>query len=53
MSNSHAAAISVIRDAVAEIERDWEAQLGAEDWQQLKRLLVRLNGAVGERRTGT
>jgi DNA-binding MarR family transcriptional regulator len=44
--------ISVIRDAVAEVEGDWEAQMGAEDWQQLKRLLVRLNGAVGERQTG-
>ena len=42
--------IKVIRDAVTELERDWEARLGAEDWDQLKRLLVVLNDAVTDER---
>jgi DNA-binding MarR family transcriptional regulator len=40
--------IAVIRDAVSDLEREWETQLGAGDWQQLKRLLVRLNDAALE-----
>lgn len=44
--------IGVIRDAVTELERDWEVSLGTEDWRQLKRLLARLNEvATGEART--
>jgi DNA-binding MarR family transcriptional regulator len=41
-----ASTISVIRDAIAELERDWEARMGKADWDELKRLLVRLNVAV-------
>jgi DNA-binding MarR family transcriptional regulator len=32
-----------IRDAVREIERDWEAQLGAERFAELRNLLLELN----------
>jgi len=38
--------ISVIRDAVKELERDWATRLGSEDWGQLKRLLAALNEAA-------
>jgi DNA-binding MarR family transcriptional regulator len=37
--------IKVIRDAVTELERDWEAQLGSDRWRQLKELLAGLNEA--------
>jgi DNA-binding MarR family transcriptional regulator len=40
--------ISVIRDAVTELERDWEAQLGPERWRQLKELLAGLNEAAAD-----
>jgi DNA-binding MarR family transcriptional regulator len=40
--------IGVIRDAIAELERDWEARMGKADWDELKRLLVRLNVAVSD-----
>lgn len=40
--------IGVIRDAVAELERDWEAQLGPEHWRQLKELLAGLNRAAAD-----
>jgi DNA-binding MarR family transcriptional regulator len=38
--------IAVIRNAVNELERDWEAQLGREDWRTLKTLLARLNAVA-------
>jgi DNA-binding MarR family transcriptional regulator len=38
--------ISVIRDAVTELERDWATRLGPEDWSQLKRLLTAPNDAA-------
>jgi DNA-binding MarR family transcriptional regulator len=38
--------IAVIRDAVNELERDWEAQLGRDDWRTLKTLLGRLNAVA-------
>lgn len=41
-----AATIPVIRDAVNELEREWETRLGPADWQQLKRLLIELNAAL-------
>ena len=40
------ATIAVIRDAVAELERDWESRVGTTEWHELKRLLVALNSAV-------
>src|SRR5215217_4600826 len=40
--------ISVIRDAVTELETAWETKLGTKDWQALKRLLVRLNEAAAD-----
>jgi DNA-binding MarR family transcriptional regulator len=40
--------ITVIRDAVAELERDWETRMGTADWQQLKQLLLQLNEVVGD-----
>lgn len=40
--------ISVIRDAVTDFERDWEAQLGSERWRQLKELLAALNEAAAD-----
>jgi hypothetical protein len=40
--------ISVIRDAIAELERDWEARMGKPDWDELKRLLVQVNVAVSD-----
>jgi DNA-binding MarR family transcriptional regulator len=40
--------ISVIRDAVTELESAWETKLGTKDWQALKRLLVRLNEAAAD-----
>jgi hypothetical protein len=42
------ATISVIRDAVTELERDWATRLGPEDWGQLKRLLAALNEAAAD-----
>jgi DNA-binding MarR family transcriptional regulator len=36
-------AVHTIRDAVSEIERDWEEQLGAERFAQLRGLLLELN----------
>lgn len=38
--------IKVVRNAVTEVERDWEARLGSADWHELKRLLTQLNEAV-------
>ena len=38
--------ISVIRNAITELDQDWEIKVGANDWKQLKLLLVRLNEAV-------
>ena len=38
-------AIEVIRDAVAEIEREWEATLGAKRFAQLQRLLREVAGS--------
>jgi DNA-binding MarR family transcriptional regulator len=38
-------ALRVIRDAVAEVESDWTAQLGAERFAQLRKLLVELGGS--------
>jgi hypothetical protein len=37
----------VFRAAVVEIEREWEAGMGREDWRALERLLVRLNANIG------
>ena len=38
-----AAAIGVIREAVAEVEASWADQLGEQDFAQLRRILLRLN----------
>jgi DNA-binding MarR family transcriptional regulator len=35
--------IRVIREAVTELDKDWETKLGTNDWNTLKRLLVKLN----------
>jgi DNA-binding MarR family transcriptional regulator len=43
------ATISVVRNAVTELENGWETKLGTNDWQALKRLLVRLNQAAAEK----
>jgi DNA-binding MarR family transcriptional regulator len=43
-----AGTIPVIRNTITQLERDWESRLGREDWQQLKRLLVKLNDAVSD-----
>jgi DNA-binding MarR family transcriptional regulator len=40
-------ALSVIRDAVAEVEADWSQQLGADRFAQLRALLVELSGIDG------
>jgi DNA-binding MarR family transcriptional regulator len=40
-------ALSVIRDAVAEVESDWSQQLGADRFAQLRALLVELSGIEG------
>ena len=40
--------ISAIRHAITEVERDWEARLGAEDWHELKRILNRLHELIAE-----
>lgn len=40
------ALIPVIRDAVAETEREWAAELGAKRFAQLRRLLLDLNEMV-------
>lgn len=39
---------SVIRDAVTELDKQWETKLGSTDWQALKQLLVRLNEFAAE-----
>ena len=39
-------AAMVMREAVAELEREWAAQLGAEDFEQLRSLLSRLAGIL-------
>ena len=36
----------VVRDAVPEVERDWEVTLGSADWRELERLLTKLNEVV-------
>jgi DNA-binding MarR family transcriptional regulator len=38
--------VTVIRNAVIEVEREWETKLGSTNWHELKRLLVHLNEAV-------
>jgi hypothetical protein len=43
-----ASTIGIIRDAATALEREWEARLGPEDWQQLKRLLVVLNDPAAD-----
>jgi DNA-binding MarR family transcriptional regulator len=40
-----ASAISVIREAVAELEREWERQLGRKQFAQLRALLQKLSQA--------
>ena len=40
--------VTTIRAAVTEVERDWEARLGSEDWHELKRILTRLNQVIAE-----
>jgi DNA-binding MarR family transcriptional regulator len=40
--------ITVIRNALTELERDWQTMLGTDDWQQLKRLLRRLNHTLSD-----
>jgi len=42
------ATIAALRSAVAELERGWESRLGPEDWDELKRILVRLNSLIAE-----
>lgn len=37
------AAVGVIREAVAEVEASWAAQLGERDFAHLRRILLRLN----------
>lgn len=39
-------AVSAIRTIVAEVQAEWERQLGPGDFAVLRELLVRLNGAV-------
>lgn len=46
-----ASTISVIRNAVTELERDWATRLGPQDWSQLKRLLAALNEAAADEPT--
>jgi DNA-binding MarR family transcriptional regulator len=41
-----ASAVPVIREAVAEVEREWARELGAERFGQLRALLVDLNRLV-------
>ena len=43
MTDRGRALIPVIRDAVAEAEREWEAALGADRFARLRELLVELN----------
>jgi len=40
--------VATIRGAVTELEHDWEARLGAQDFKELKRLLIRLNEVIAE-----
>ena len=40
------ALVPVIRDAVADVERDWARALGAKRFAQLRTLLVQLNHVV-------
>ncbi len=39
-------AATAMREAVAEVERDWAEQLGSEDFEQLRSLLSRLAGIL-------
>lgn len=41
-----AATIPIIRNAIAELEREWETRLAPTDWHELKRLLIKLNAAL-------
>ena len=45
-------AAHAIRDAVRELERDWEQQLGPKRFEQLRGLLLELNESELERRDG-
>jgi len=42
-------AAMVMREAVAEVEREWAGQLGTEDFEQLRSLLSRLAGILPPR----
>lgn len=42
-------AAMVLRETVAEVEREWAGQLGAEDFEQLRSLLSRLVGILPQR----
>jgi DNA-binding MarR family transcriptional regulator len=44
--------VPVIRDAVAEIEREWAAALGEQRFAQLRELLLDLNDVVGHAPSG-
>ncbi len=46
------ATIAAIRRAVSEVEREWKALLGPDDWHELKRILARLHGLVDEDAAG-
>ena len=46
LTDRGAAAVGVIREAVAEVEAAWADQLGAERFAQLRTLLVELNGSA-------
>lgn len=43
-------AATVMREAVAEVEREWAGQLGTEDFEQLRSLLSRLAGILPPKR---
>ena len=40
--------VETIRGAVGELEHDWQSKLGAEDWHELKRILMRLHTVLAE-----
>jgi DNA-binding MarR family transcriptional regulator len=42
-------AAMVMRETVAEVEREWSAQLGQDDFEQLRSLLSRLSGILPPR----
>jgi DNA-binding MarR family transcriptional regulator len=46
LTDRGAAIVPVIREAVAEIEREWAGRLGAARFSQLRTLLVDLNDAI-------